>query len=473
MKVMRRKGLAYSTAFDQRSSSRWKRKKGDVYNIFPFLRDPDSKKRAFPMDRAFTLSGIIDAAFFPIDHEGELQRIPREVRHEKVHCILCSTMVTCEERALGAQLLGKAWKFLCDADADVRLLIPSFTIVGPAGKDFELQSLADRLDKLYEAGYAVQETVAHVIQAGTRYWDRSKAKQLVREVVADDLLDDKALDGFLDVYEKLGPMAACVVGHYTLNAVGLTQRSALARFKHATEVVRAIKPRKPGILGGFSRMNNYLRFACYLDDNLPDYNKGRCPLAGACLSKALHAWADSLTDRSREDGDPAPSLGDHAAAFVYRKSACRMRENRCERDEQLDQSKRLYGLFSGSGLEIINWFDPKALLDTQEKAPERDVIVLFLIEHEDSDYKYTIGFTPEQKNKPLVELNENDFWLFALEASLQQMVCGEGPLCLCYPHQPAKCPYRPFLQLIWDRTDPDPEWENNWKQPNKKPRCIE
>ena len=466
--MKRRKGLACSSPLDLPLSSRGQLKKGDVYNIFPYIKDPkhfDEGKA-----RAYTLPSM-DAIFVPILHEEELWRIPSYVRHEQGHCLLCNNMVTCEERALGAQLVGMVWKFLFDADDDVRLLIPSFTIVGPAGKDFELQRLADQLDKLYEAREAVHEIVAHAIQAGINYWDRNKAKQLIREAVADTLLDEKALDGFLDVYEKLGPMAACAVGLYALNTVDLTQQRALARFKHATEVVRAIKPKKHGLFGAFSRHTNYIRFVLHLDNNLPDYNRGYCPLARACLPSRLDSWSESLTDRSQEDGDLVPSVGECAAALVYSISAMRMRENRCDRDNQLAQRKSLFSL---SGHEIIRFFDPKAL-ETEPELPERDVITLFLIEHENCDYRYTIGFTPEQKARPLVDLSETDFWIVALEASLQQMMCGEGPLCLCYPHQPADCPYRPILQRMWDRTEPDlnPEWGNNWKLSNKKPRCIE
>src|SRR5437868_9855738 len=111
MNVRKSKGLACSMALDQDSSSR-QELKGDVYNIFPYIRDPDPKKREFPMDRAFTLSGIIDATFFPITHPDELQGLRTYVRHEVTHCILSNAMITCEERALGAKLLGMVMYFL-------------------------------------------------------------------------------------------------------------------------------------------------------------------------------------------------------------------------------------------------------------------------------------------------------------------------------------------------------------------------
>ena len=362
-------------------------------------------------------------------------------------------------------------EFFFTADDETQLLIPSFTIVGPAGKVFELQNIADRLDNLYEAQSAVHETVARVLQIGRKDWDRNKAKQLIREEVDLNLLDGKTLDGFLDVYEKLGPMAACAVGHYALNATGLTQRSALARFKHATEVVHAIKPRKLGILDAFSRRMDYQRFVRYLNGVLSDYNMGRCPLNGACLSKTLDAWSESLTDRSKEDGTPVPSLGERMAAFVYRKSADQMRENRCDLDERFAQDHK--SIFFHSGLEIMRWFNEKAPFRDPE-GTEPDLVKLFLIELDNCDYKYTVSFDPKVKARPLVELYKDDFWIVAFEASLQQMMCGEGPLCLCYPHQPANCPYRPILQRMWYCTSPDPEWgESNWKLSQKKPQCIE
>jgi hypothetical protein len=175
--------------------------KGDVYNIFPYIDDPKH--------RAFTLLGIIDGTFFPISREGELQRISSYANHEVGHFILGSAMVTCEERALAAQLLGMVWNFLVDGDDDVQLMVPSFTILGPARKVFELKRLADRLGKLFEAREAVHELVARAMQIGRKDWDRDKAKRLIRNVVDDDLLDEKALGNFLDVYEYLGPMAAC------------------------------------------------------------------------------------------------------------------------------------------------------------------------------------------------------------------------------------------------------------------------
>jgi hypothetical protein len=76
--------------------------------------------------------------------------------------------------------------------------------VGPAGKVFELQKLADRLEELFGARKAVHETIARAMQVATKGWDRDEAKRLIREFVAGDLLDEKALDGFLDVYENLG-----------------------------------------------------------------------------------------------------------------------------------------------------------------------------------------------------------------------------------------------------------------------------
>lgn len=439
--------------------------KGDVYNIFPYIYDPKH--------RAFTLLSIIDATFFPISQEGELKRISSIANHEVGHFILGSAMVTCEERALAAKLLGMVWNFLIDADDDVQLLIPSFTIVGPARKVFELQMLAERLDKLFEAREVVHELVARAMQIGRKDWDRDKAKQLIRSFAADDLFSEKALDGFLDVYEYLGPMAACSIGHYALNTARLTQGSALARFKHATEVARTFRPKDRQAASPLARLAGYLEFVKHLDTNLPGYNMARCPLAGACLPSRLDTWVESLTNQSRDEGKPVPSKGERAAVAVYQQSAFRMRESRCNREEQLTQGNEV---LPDSVQEILRWFDPEVLsilgYEIQESTV-RALTPLALIEHENSNYKYTIGITHEEKDKSLSEISPGMFGIFMLEASLQQMMRGEGPLCLCYPHQPASCPYRPLLQLMWDCTEPDPEWENNWKQPKKKPRCIE
>lgn len=451
--MKRRNGFACSMALDPDLSSR-QELKGDVYNIFPYIHDPKY--------RAYALLSIIDATFFPRTHESDLQKISSIVNHEVGHFILGSAMVTCEERALAAKLLGTVCNFLIDADDDVQLgqlLIPSFTIVGPAGKVFELQKLADRLDKLFEAREAVHETVARAMQVATKGWDRNEAKRLIREFVAGNLFDEKALDSFLDVYENLGPMAACSLGHYALNAAGLTQRTALARFKHATKVACTFP---------LARQVGYLEFLRHLDSNLPGYNMTGCPLAGTCLPSALDSWAESITNRSKQAGKPAPSLGEHGAATVYRQSAFRMRESRCDREEQLTPGTEI---LPASAQEILRWFDTEAL--SFQEPTGRVLIPLALIEHDKCDYKYTIGVTPEEKDRPLLEISSAMFGIFALEAPLQQMMCGEGPLCLCYPHQPTNCTYRLLLHWIWNHTEPDPEWENNWKQPTKKPLCIE
>ena len=110
--MKRRNRFACSMALESGLSSR-QELKGEVYNIFPYIHDPKH--------RAFTLLSIIDAAFFPRTHESELQKISSIVNHEMGHFILGSAMVTCEERALAAKLLGMVCNFLIDADDDVQL----------------------------------------------------------------------------------------------------------------------------------------------------------------------------------------------------------------------------------------------------------------------------------------------------------------------------------------------------------------
>jgi hypothetical protein len=190
-------------ALDSDSSSR-NGQKGEVYNIFPYIEDPRHIDEGGA--RAFTLLSIIDAIFYPVTHkdsvfQDELKRIFGTVNHEGVHFILGNTMSTCEERALVTSLLAGVWHFLFDADGDVRLLIPSFTIVRPAGKEFELGRLAERLCTLIKAREAVHEIVARTIQTGSQGWDKDKAKQLIRQEVGSDLLDRKTLESFLHVYE--------------------------------------------------------------------------------------------------------------------------------------------------------------------------------------------------------------------------------------------------------------------------------
>jgi hypothetical protein len=262
-------------------------------------------------------------------------------------------------------------------------------------------------------------------------------------------------------------------GHYALNAPWLTQGKVLARFKRATEVACTFRPKDHQDTGPLARLVGYLEFVQHLDSNLPGYNMARCPLAGFCLPSKLDSWAESLTNRSRGEGNPVPSKGERVAAAVYRQSAFRMRESRCDREEHLIQGNEV---LPDSVQEILKWFDPEAfsILGYERDEPTgRAITPLGLIEHDNCDYKYTIGINREEKQRALAEISPGMFGLFMLEAPLQQMMCGQGPLCLCYPHQPANCSYRPLLQLMWDCTEPDPEWENNWKQPNKKPRCIE
>jgi hypothetical protein len=178
------------------------------------------------------------------------------------------------------------------------------------------------------------------------------------------------------------------------------------------------------------------------------------PPAGACLptriKRVINNLANSFTNRSREDGNPVPSFGERAT----------------QDNEVLSDSVR----------EILRWHDPEALsvLGYEREEPTgRSFRFLMLVEHDNDDCQYTVGVARQEKEFPLVEFVPETFSFFVLEASFQQMMYGEGPLCLCYPHQPVNCIYRPLLQRLWDYTQPDPEWENNWKQPKNKPRCIE
>lgn len=472
--MRQRKGLACCTDIDQPSSPR-RKPKGKVYNIFPYIEDPrhiDEGKA-----RAYTLLGFFEAIFYPVIHKDnvlreEINRLLGPASHERAHWILGSAMVTWEERAIATFLLGGVWKLLLGADVDVRLLIPSFTIVGPAGKDFELGRRAERLAKLYEAREAVHEIVARAIQVDSQGWDRSKAKQLIRQVVGSDLLDRKTLESFLHVFEylEIGAIGACLIGQYALNKVGLTQQSALARFKRATEVASTFKSKDGQYTSPETRLASYLSFMQHLDNNLPDFNMAHYPPAAACLpteiERIINTWANSFTNRSREDDNPAPSFGVHA-------TAC-MRKSRCDRAEQLAQDNEV---IPDSVREILSAYDPEALsvLDYEREEPtRRSFRFLMLVEHDNRDCKYTVGVTREEKDIPLVDFVPETFSIFMLEASLQQMMYGEGPLCLCYPHQPVNCIYRPLLQRLWDYTqpDPDPEWKNNWKLPQKKPPCI-
>jgi hypothetical protein len=483
--VKRRKGLACCTALDQHSSPR-RKPKGKVYNIFPYIEDPRHLDEGDA--HAYTLLGIIDAIFYPVTHKDsvlrdEVDRLFGTANHEGAHWILGNTRVTCEERALAISLLAGIWHVLFDADGDVRLLIPSFTIVGPAGKVFELQRLAERLAKLYEAREAVHEIVARAIQVGSQGWDKGKATQLIRQAVGSNLLDRKALESFLHVYEyleslELGAIGACLLGQYALNEVGLTQQRALARFKRATEVASTFKSKDRQDTSPRIRLADYLSFMQHLDSNLPDFDMARCPQAEACLPTRIECdfktWVDSVTNRAGKGGNPIPSLGEQAADAVYLNSTLCMRKSQCDREEQFAQGNTMV---PDSLVELLSWYDHEALsiLDYErEKPTRRSLRFLMLIEHDNGDCKYTVSVTSEEEGLPLVEFAPETFSIVVLEASLQQMMYGEGPLCLCYPHQPVNCSYRPLLQRLWDYTEPDldPEWENTWKLPQKKPPCI-
>jgi hypothetical protein len=293
MKVKPRKGLACCMAVDQNSSPR-RKSKGKVYNIFPYIEDPRHIDEGDA--HAYTLHGIFDAIFYPVihtdsvfrDEEGWLFEI---VNHEDAHFTLGSAKITCEERAGAVKLLGNVWNFLVHAHGDIRLLIPSFTIVGPAGKAFELQRLAERLYTLIKAREPVHEIVARAIQVGSQGWDKGKATQLIRQAVGSNLLDRKTLESFLRVYEyldslEMGCIGACLLGLYALNEVGLTQQSALARFKRATEVASTFKSKDRQDTSPRIRLADYLSFMQYLDSNLPEFDMALCPRAKVSLPKS-------------------------------------------------------------------------------------------------------------------------------------------------------------------------------------------
>ena len=468
MKVNRRQGLACSSGLAPNRS--WRQElKGDVYNIFPDIYDPKN--------RAFTLLGLIEATFFPTLCEEEVERIPHIPKHEVGHIILGAAMVTCEGQALATYILAHVLNFLSVAGGASKLLIPSFTVVGPLREVFILKPIADALDKLADARITVHEIVAHTMQEGWRYFVREYARRSIRRVVDDALLDENTVEGFLDIHEKLGPMGSCSIGHYALNASGLTTESSLERFKRAIAVARTFNLDRwePIFWQGtdpVAGLVGYVEFLKHLDNNLPGHNMGRCPLAGACVPKALDTYVDGLTQRSNDEGN-AFRWGERNAASVCRISAQLMREGRCGREEKSAQGN---DMLPDSVLEILRWYNPHALAIlgyNRKEAAIRSLPILGLIEHDNCDYKYTIGITREEKERSLGEISPSIFGYLMLEALLQQMIHGEGPLCLCYPHQPDNCTYKPLLQRLWDCTEPDPEWENNWKKPAQKPPCIE
>jgi len=104
MNVKLRKGLACSSPLIPDSPLR-QELKGEVYNIFPFIRDPNPEKRAFPMDWAFTFFGIFEGIFYP---RGDVLagKVGSHTFHEAGHYLLGSAPVTCEERALGQSYWG-------------------------------------------------------------------------------------------------------------------------------------------------------------------------------------------------------------------------------------------------------------------------------------------------------------------------------------------------------------------------------
>jgi hypothetical protein len=468
--MKKRIGAAFSCAANDSSSEL---EEVSIYNVFPDIRDPRRRGYYLP---------VIDAVYLPIIYHYQLMnpQVHSRALHETTHAIVADTLVSCKLRELAFLFTGMALDFIMETDEPgYRLLVPSFRMVGPQEEDDGLAKIAAEYDELYAATEVIHEIVAHTVEVEAEGYSRAK----VMESITDYLQDDRLLNAFLDVYEQIGPSGACALASHVLNTAellewsrqdGLARAKVLERFQQVLRSVRGFKKDYPREGSDLDRLSSCLSFYEYLNENLPGYNHGRCPLAGACLGDHLRSVGQFVVQHSTSLGVPP------RAGHIFQGGADVMGYMQCDY-QGLEFGKQPLPDITIEALRSILVDKPvvteRAGLETRQSY----VWPLFnLFLNKDQGYT-TVGldhrrldnaFRERGIGKPRLDPS-SVLGVLALEAQRQQWWRAEGPRCFCYPLQVEDCHIKTTLAEVWKRTARDHAWEEseNWKSEDP-PECI-
>jgi hypothetical protein len=442
---------------------------GTIYNIFP------------------EIEAVHGAYYFPIidaiyqgNRNATADQWAEQWMHEQTHAVLAQSLVTCQQRELAFRLLAEIADFLTrPRKTGYRLRIPSFIIRQGKQHDPHLAVLADQLDGLFQATEMIQEIIAATLQVEMYGWSSPRAKAVERRMKQRLQLQNtvhqstqlelvgKIVREFLQVYRHIGPEGAFQLGRYALNTLALTPETALERLRTAVQVAAGFAgadPREGGI-DPAKRTQFAFQLVEYLDNHLPDYQLGACPLAGACLSQRL-----------RESGQARRKAAPHAAD-IRLVGADMMDDLRCNpkaiflpRDGlvPIEAMREAYTNAIEAMQRVGAEVTPAAELTFQ------DWPLIYLTLIDDQPDKHRVVALPLRADEALPESDQEMIRkLMALEALRQQMWHGDGPYCVCHPYPHDECMYRSLLKHVWEQTEPDPDWEaSGWKQEDRKPQCI-
>jgi hypothetical protein len=249
-----------------------------------------------------------------------------------------------------------------------------------------------------------------------------------------------------------------LLARYALNKTQLSKEMALLRFLKVLQIARRFESKSD------TGCENILSFIEYLNQNLPDYNEGRCPREGNCLASEL-----KLTAQLTFSGKPSVVMLDGAS--IMRHLGCEQKKSFVFSDITgnvaipnfgLQWLKPLFRIFTDS-------WGGKPFLEATDALPR---IFLTLVKNQTNGYQVTLA--PNTFDKTVARFkaaNVNIADVFLYEALWEQLSQGGGPLCFCDSDIREDCPYRPVLAKLWQQTEPDPDWEQNWKK-SEPPECI-
>jgi hypothetical protein len=395
--------------------------------------------------------------------------------HELTHAVLANSYIVCEQRYLSYLLLSNVIDVLQQMSGTTsKLLLPSFVIMRGAETDIKLAEIADRCSEAFAVAEMVQEIVAGIVQFEIYGWSAEQERR-VRSYLTETLFRafgdahqwDYYVPELIDVYKRIGPEGVITLGRYALNAPGLTRSDAMKRLSLSIKIARVFQGGNPQIGGGdvVERARIGWEFIEYLNQNLPDFNSGTCPLAGECLPLRL-ATSMPIGEAELISDEGLRALG----ITMMNELRCHTTKLWVPRDglippEAIKQTYQTLLEATGENAVDQNIQPSPAIADwplvhlTKMESTEAARKVLVMPPASANTYQY-----------PSLDLAYD---LVRIEAIRQQMWRGEGPYCVCLPHQQASCQFKRFVYLLWEHTERDLEWSSsNWKREHMKPECL-
>jgi len=226
---------------------------------------------------------------------------------------------------------------------------------------------------------------------------------------------------FFDIYSQVGLDGAMLLARYALNKTQLSKEMALLRFLKALQLARRFES-KSDIWG-----EKILEFVEYLNQNLPDFNEGRCPREGDCLATHLESVAQITLS-----GEPSLVMLDGASIMRY--LGCEQKKSFVFPEITGNIAIPNFGLQWLAPLfrRFTDIWGDKPFLEATDALPR---IFLTLVKNQTNGYRVTLS--PNYFDKTVAQFkaaNVNIADVFLYEALWEQLSQGEGPLCFCNPN---------------------------------------